>query len=61
MKTTDTTTESWIACDASEGDTLIDLSGYGPARATADEALRDRTADWPSVRRIGPDGYLYVD
>jgi hypothetical protein len=59
-------TIGYIACDATDGDRLSDHTGddcYRPAiiRDTYSLAMADRTDERPNVRRVGSDGYLYVD
>jgi hypothetical protein len=59
-KTMTTTQTGYVACSASDGDTLDDVQ-HGDIRATSEQASSDRTAYMGDVRYVHTDGYLYVD
>lgn len=55
-----TQTTGYIACDPNDGDHIADHNDV-ELRQSWDGAMNDRTDEKPAVRRVAPDGYLYVD
>lgn len=53
--------QGWVACDPDETAGEWDATQTGPLRASCGEAQQDRSGRWPAVRRVGRDGWLYVD